>query len=130
MDFGAIKVFEAVLAAAGWKTAVAILVGIVVLIKLGPQLLIARREEQSDKARQMAALQARVDSKDATLEKILTNHIAHLELQLEASRGFYTIATERLAALSDDLHDARAQLDRVHSVIVDVKSDTEVLRDR
>lgn len=130
MDFGALRVFEAVLAAAGWKVAVVILVGIIVVIRMGPQWLAARRDEQSDKARQMSALQARVDTKDAALEKILTNHIAHLEIQLEASRTFYTIATERLSSISDDLKDARTQLDKVHGVVSDIRNDTEVLRDR
>lgn len=137
MDFGVLRVFEAILAAAGWKIAVVILILIIligVMIRLAPQFLADRRarDREDTIARQTAAsaLQNRIDNKDAMLEKILTNHIAHLETQLVASREFFETATERLAAISLDMREARGQLDKIGAELADVKVDTTVLRDR
>jgi hypothetical protein len=137
MDFGALKVFEALMAAAGWKTAVGVLLFIIALIaavRMAPQVLTDRRardkDEADSKARAAAAQQMRFDAKDAALEKILTNHIAHLESQLSASREFYEVATERLAAISTDMKEARHKLDAVGAELAEVKEDTTVLRDR
>lgn len=135
MDFGAVKVFDAILAAAGWKMAVFVLIIIVLIglaIRMAPQLIADRRarDREDAAARQAAAaaLQSRIDSKDATLEKILTNHIAHLESQLSASREFYQIATERLAAISQDMKEARRKLETVGDELESVKQDTTAIR--
>jgi|CXWL01.1.fsa_nt_gi hypothetical protein len=137
MDFGAIKVFEAILAAAGWKIAIAVLLAIIALIasvRMAPQVLADRRardrEDADARVRAAKAVQDRIDVKDATLEKILTNHIAHLEIQLSASREFYEVATERLASISADMKEARNKLDSVGAELAEVKLDTTVLRDR
>lgn len=137
MDFGALRVFEAILAAAGWKVAVLILVVIVLIgvaVRMAPQFIADRRardKEESDAKRAAAmVLQNRLDQKDATLEKILTNHISHLENQLAQSRDFYTVATERLAAISLDMKEARHKLDEMGAELAEVKVDTTVLRDR
>lgn len=137
MDFGAIKVFEAILAAAGWKIAIAVLLAIIALIasvRMAPQVLADRRardrEDADARVRAAKAVQDRIDVKDAALEKILTNHIAHLEIQLSASREFYEVATERLASISADMKEARNKLDSVGAELAEVKLDTTVLRDR
>lgn len=131
------RFFEAILAAAGWKVAIAVLVILVILaaaVRLAPQWLADRRErdrqEAEAKRRTIADAQARMDAKDALVEKIATNHIAHLEIQLEASREFYAVATERLSAISSDMKEARHKLESVGMEIAEVKLDTTVLRDR
>ncbi len=135
MDFGAIKVFEAILAAAGWKIAVTALI-LVVLIgvaaRMAPQFMADRRarDREDTEARQKVAqaLQNRIDTKDAMLEKILTNHIAHLEIQLAANREFFEVATERLSSISNEMKEARAQLRDLHLLAGDVKDDTAAIR--
>jgi chromosome segregation ATPase len=137
MDFGILRVFEAVLAAAGWKVALTVLllvVVIVALVRLAPSWLADRRardvQDAQDKSASQRALQARIDTKDAMLEKILTNHIAHLEVQLAASREFFSLATERLLAIDSEVKEARVQLAEIHLKVADISEDTTVLRDR
>ena len=137
MDFGILRVFEALLAAAGWKSAVGVMFAVLILValvRLAPSWLADRRAGESERLRlkneAQRALQARIDAKDATLEKILTNHIAHLELQLEASREFYQSAAERLAAISIEMKEARHQLEKNGTFLEEIKEDTTVLRDR
>lgn len=137
MDFGAIRVFESILAAAGWKIAVLVLIIVVLVglaIRLAPQFIADRRARDmaDSESKRMAAvaLQNRMDAKDAALEKILTNHIAHLEIQLASSREFYAIAVERLSAISSDMKEARHRLDEIGTELSEVKEDTTILRDR
>ncbi len=135
MDFGAIRVFEALLAAAGWKIALFVLIMVILIgvaIRLAPQFIADRRarDREDTIARQTAAvaLQNRIDNKDAMLEKILTNHIAHLEIQLAANREFFEVATERLSSISNEMKEARAQLRDLHLLANDVKDDTAAIR--
>lgn len=137
MDFGALRVFEAIMAAAGWKIALFVLIMVILIgvaVRLAPQFIADRRarDREDSEARRIAvtALQNRIDEKDARLDKILTNHIAHLEIQLSASREFYAVATERLAAISTDMKEARHKLDVMGTALAEVKEDTTVLRDR
>lgn len=135
MDFGAIKVFEAILVAAGWKMAVFVLVLVILIgvaVRLAPQFIADRRtrdrEETIAKQAVAQALQVRIDNKDAMLEKILTNHIAHLEIQLAANREFFEVATERLSSISNEMKEARAQLRDLHLLASDVHEDTAAIR--
>lgn len=135
MDFGAVRVFEAILAAAGWKVALFVLIMVVLIgvaIRLAPQFIADRRaRDREDTVARLAAaakLQERIDSKDAMLEKILTNHIAHLEIQLAANREFFEVATERLSSISNEMKEARAQLRDLHLLASDVRGDTAAIR--
>lgn len=134
MDYGVIQIFNAILAAAGWKMALVIVVGVIVLVRLAPPWLADRRQRDTEDARArieaQRALQQRIDGKDAMMEKILTNHIAHLELQLEASRAFYTIASERLSSISNEMKEARHQLDGLRVLAEENSDDLNFLKGR
>ncbi len=137
MDYGIIKIWDAVVAAAGWKVAILVVLTamtIIALVRLAPSWLADRRardaQEGSDRREAGRALQARLDAKDAMLEKILTNHIAHLEIQLAASREFYEVAAERLSTISQEMKDAQDSLREIHGQVNEIKEDTTVLRDR
>ena len=138
MDYGLIRIFDALLQAAGWKIAIGILVFIFILIaavRMAPawfqeakerrQATRDRRAEENAQVRQdKEALLARLDRKDAILEKITGNHIQHLELQLAKSTEFYAVAVEALRAISSDQKETRTQLREVEDKLDKVKDIT------
>jgi hypothetical protein len=135
MDFGLVKIFDSVMQAAGWKVAVLmviVLLVIIALIRLAPSWFTDRRTRDLASSQARAAVlqaqQARIDAKDAMLEKILTNHIAHLEIQLEASREFYSVAAERLASISQEIKESRRDLEKMSISIDDINEDTTFLK--
>ena len=116
-------------------------VGVLVLIRFGPAWLQGMREKRLAQMNLRAQTQQvhsqreqqlfeRLDRKDAVLEKISSNHIAHLEQQLAASQGFFEAALRTLVSLDQNQKELRTQVSEIEGKLGQVKDDTTFLRGR
>jgi hypothetical protein len=126
-----IRLLEQLGRTAGWKIAAgvgAVLLGIYGGWKLLQFFLEERRRRieaslQRQAAERAAAQQERreflerLDRKDAALEKLTGNHIAHLEVQLQAAREFFESQAKVNDQLVAELKELRAEGLRHHAAM-------------
>lgn len=102
-----------------------------ILTDLRERRLAARQEQLQAKQEYTVReheLMAKLDRKDAVLEKLTGNHIAHLEIQLTASREFYTEAVKALSALSKVQDDIVKEIRELRKDAQDIKNDTSFIK--
>lgn len=92
------------------------------------EALRARLAEKQEYTSREHELFARLDRKDATLEKITGNHIQHLELQLAQSKEFFDAAVKNLNALNETQERIAAELRELRAESREIKSNTDFLR--
>lgn len=118
---------------AHWGTAGGTLSLLVLLaVRFGPQYITNLRERRlAEQQRRIADkaeitnrehdLFARLDRKDAVLEKISGNHIQHLEAQLAKTDAFHDTAIEHLRQMTHDLRELRGEVKDVRDIALEIK---------
>ena len=64
---------------------------------------------------------ARLDRKDAALEKLTGNHIQHLEMVMAKSDAFHDAAVEHLRAMTHDLREIRGEVKEIRDLSIEIK---------
>ena len=114
---------------------------LVILLRFGPhwiaslrekrlQSLSLRTQREQELASEKARLIARLDQKDAYLEKILTNHIAHLEDRSKAQLEFEKAAVEQLQAMTHKLRELRIDQVKTLEKVDEINGDVREIKGR
>jgi hypothetical protein len=107
---------------------------LVILVRFGPQWLASLREKRMAHAmardQDRRAAQARFEAKDAQLHLILTNHIAHLQAETEATRAFHQAATEHLVALTHEIRELRIDQAEALRKVDEIRGDIKEIKGR
>ena len=124
---GETQIFESVQKHLGTASAVCILLTLLA-VRFLPAILQSIREKRMAilQAKQQAAIAisqrehdlfSRLDKKDEVLEKLTSNHIQHLEVQLAKNAAFYDTAVEHLRVMTGELKELRMESrDILHAV--------------
>lgn len=102
-----------------------------ILADLRERRLAARTAQLQDKqevTQREHELMSKIDRKDAMLEKLTGNHIQHLEIQLTASREFYSEAVKLLASLNSSQENLARELQELRRDAADIKNDTSFIK--
>lgn len=105
---------------------------VLLAIRFGPQYVqglrekrLAYQQRRIDEQRVISQrehdLFARIDRKDAVLEKLTGNHIQHLEAQMAKSDAFHDTAIEHLRAMTHDLRELRSQVHEVRDLSIEIR---------
>lgn len=67
---------------------------------------------------------ARIDRKDALMDKLTGNHIQHLEAVMAKSDAFHDAAVEHLRTMTSELRELRTQVKEVRDITIEIKGQT------
>ena len=134
--FGEIQFVQWAMQHLGVLGAVMVL-GLLLSLRFLPSVLQELRERRLAKlqarqgvAQREAELLRRLEAKDAKLETILTNHIAHLQAETADTRSFHQAATEHLKALTHELRELRVDLSKVADHVDEVRGNVREIKGR
>lgn len=87
-----------------------------------------RNRDRQWQENERASLRAQTKAAQDELHTILTNHIAHLQEEAQATRAFHTAAVEQLQEMTHQLKELRREHMEFHRDLEEVKGDVKVIR--